>query len=79
VVDSLSYKYEEDMSLFSLSVTLPDWLQVVHEEWLQDPKISIYSTNSMTILQFLQGTLGIMKSFTTKDIYIYASNPNLNP
>jgi hypothetical protein len=40
VVDALSQKYEEDGSLFSLSFIVPDWLQVVHQEWLQDPKIS---------------------------------------
>jgi hypothetical protein len=33
-------KYEEEGSLFSLSFIVPDWLQVVHQEWLQDPKIS---------------------------------------
>jgi hypothetical protein len=40
VVDALSQKYEEEGSLFSLSFIVPDWLQVVHQEWLQDPKIS---------------------------------------
>jgi hypothetical protein len=40
VVDALSQKYEEDGSLFSLSFIVPDWLQVVRQEWLQDPKIS---------------------------------------
>jgi hypothetical protein len=43
------------------------------------PKFLACSTNCNTILQFLQGTLGIMKSFTTKAICIYARNPNLNP
>jgi hypothetical protein len=40
VVDSLSRKYEEDGSLFSLSFIVTDWLQEVHQEWLQDPKLS---------------------------------------
>jgi hypothetical protein len=40
VVDSLSRKYEEDESLFSLSFIVTDWLQAVHQEWLQDPKLS---------------------------------------
>jgi hypothetical protein len=40
VVDALSRKYEEEGSLFSLSFIVPYWLQVVHQEWLQDPKIS---------------------------------------
>jgi hypothetical protein len=40
VVDALSRKYEDEGSLFSLSFIVPDWLQVVHQEWLQDPKIS---------------------------------------
>jgi hypothetical protein len=38
VVDALSRKYEDEGSLFSLSFILLDWLQVVHQEWLQDPK-----------------------------------------
>ena len=40
VAHALSRKYEEDGSLFSLSFIVPDWLQVVRREWLQDPKIS---------------------------------------
>jgi hypothetical protein len=40
VVDALSRKYEEDGSLFSLSFIVTDWLQEVHQEWLQDPKLS---------------------------------------
>jgi hypothetical protein len=39
VVDTLSLKYEDEGSLFSLSFIVPDWLQVVHQEWLHDPKI----------------------------------------
>jgi hypothetical protein len=39
VVDALSRKYEEDGSLFSLSFIVPDWLQAVCQELLQDPKI----------------------------------------
>jgi hypothetical protein len=40
VVDALSQKYEDEGSLFSLSFIVPEWLQAVHQEWLQDPKIS---------------------------------------
>jgi hypothetical protein len=40
VVDALSRKYEDEGYLFSLSFIVPDWLQDVHQEWLQDPKIS---------------------------------------
>jgi hypothetical protein len=40
VADALSRKYEDERSLFSLSFIVPDWLQVVCQEWLQDPKIS---------------------------------------
>jgi hypothetical protein len=40
VVDALSRKYEDEGSLFSLSFIVLDWLQVVHQEWLHDPKIS---------------------------------------
>jgi hypothetical protein len=39
VVDALSRKYEDEGSLFPLSFIVPDWLQVVQWEWLQDPKI----------------------------------------
>jgi hypothetical protein len=40
VVDALSRKYEDEGSLFSLSFIVPDWLQSVRQEWLQDPKSS---------------------------------------
>jgi hypothetical protein len=40
VADALSRKYEDEGSLFSLSFIVPDWLQAVHQEWLQDPKSS---------------------------------------
>jgi hypothetical protein len=40
VADALSQKYEEEGSCFSLSFIVPDWLQVVRQEWLQDPKSS---------------------------------------
>jgi hypothetical protein len=40
VVDALSRKYEEEGSLFSLSFIVADWLQAIHQEWLQDPKLS---------------------------------------
>jgi hypothetical protein len=38
--DALSRKYEDEGTLFSLSLIVPDWLQAVHKEWLQNPKIS---------------------------------------
>jgi hypothetical protein len=41
VVDALSKKYEEEGSLFSLSFIVVNWLQVVHQKWLQDPKLSL--------------------------------------
>jgi hypothetical protein len=40
VEDDLSRKYEYEGSLFSLSFILPYWLQVVRQEWLQDPQLS---------------------------------------
>jgi hypothetical protein len=40
VADALSRKYEYEGSLFSLSFIVPDWLQAVRQEWLQDPKSS---------------------------------------
>jgi hypothetical protein len=38
VVDALSRKYEDKGSLISLSIIVPDWLQAICQEWLQDPK-----------------------------------------
>jgi hypothetical protein len=40
VVDALSWKYEDEGSLFSLSFIVLDWLQDVRQEWIQDPKSS---------------------------------------
>jgi hypothetical protein len=40
MADALSWKYEDKGSLFSLSFIVPNWLQAVHQEWLQDPKSS---------------------------------------
>jgi hypothetical protein len=37
VADALSQKYEDEGSIFSLSFIVPDWLQVVRQEWLKDP------------------------------------------
>jgi hypothetical protein len=39
VVVALSRKYEDEEFIFSLSFIVPDWLEVVRQEWLQDPKI----------------------------------------
>jgi len=54
VVDSLLRKYEEEGSLFSLSFIVADWLQAIHQEWLQDPKISILI---QTLQQYPQASL----------------------
>jgi hypothetical protein len=40
VEDALSWKYEEERSIFSLSFIVLDWIQTVCQEWLQYPKIS---------------------------------------
>jgi hypothetical protein len=40
VADAWSRKYEDEGSLFSLFFIVPDWLQAVCQEWLQDPKSS---------------------------------------
>jgi hypothetical protein len=40
VANALSRKYEDEGSLFYLSFIVLDWLQVVCQEWLQDPKSS---------------------------------------
>jgi hypothetical protein len=39
MADALSWKYEDEGSLFSLSFIVPNWIQVVCQEWIQDPKI----------------------------------------
>jgi hypothetical protein len=52
VANALSRKYEEEGSLFSLSFIVPDWLQAVRQEWLQDTKslhlIQQLQTNSLS-------------------------------
>jgi hypothetical protein len=40
VVDALSRKYEEEGSLIFLSFIVVNWIQIIQQEWLQDPKIS---------------------------------------
>jgi hypothetical protein len=57
VDDALSRKYEDKGSLFSLSFILPDWVQVVHQECLQDPKIS-------SLIQQLQDNSPIYLRYT---------------
>jgi hypothetical protein len=47
VFDALYRKYEDEGSIFSLSLIVPDWLQVIHQEWLHDPK-------SLHLIQQLQ-------------------------
>jgi hypothetical protein len=49
VEDALSHKYEDEGSIFSLPFNVPDWLQVVRQEWLQDPK-------SLQLIQQLQSS-----------------------
>ena len=34
VADALSRQHEEDESLFSLSLLVPNWIEEVHHEWL---------------------------------------------
>jgi hypothetical protein len=70
VADALSKKYEEDGPLFSLSFIVLYWLQVVCQDGCKTPKFLSLSTNCNKILQLLEGTLGTMKSFSTKFIGI---------
>jgi hypothetical protein len=35
VVDALSRQFEEDGSLFALSLPSPGWLEEAHREWLE--------------------------------------------
>jgi hypothetical protein len=63
VVDALSQKYEDEGSLFSLSFIVPDWLQVVRQEWLHDPK-------SLHLIQQLQSNspVSLRYSWLNEDI-----------
>jgi hypothetical protein len=70
VADALSRKYEEEGSLFSLSFIVPDWLQAVRQEWLQDPKSSHLIQQLQTNAPAPQGTLGSRMSFDTKVVCI---------
>jgi hypothetical protein len=47
VVDALSRQHEEEGSLFSLSLSVPDWFEEVRQEWLTH--LTIYN-----IIQHLQ-------------------------
>jgi hypothetical protein len=64
MVNALSQKYEEYRSLFSLSFIVPDWLQVVREEWLQDPKIS-------SLLHQLQHNSSISLGYSWHNEYLH--------
>jgi hypothetical protein len=57
VVDALSQKYEDEGSLFSLSFIVPDWLQVVRQEWLHDPK-------SLHLIQQLQSNSPVSPGYS---------------
>jgi hypothetical protein len=57
VVDTLSRKYEDEGSLFSLSFIVLDWLQAVHQEWLQDPK-------SLHLIQQLQANYPVSLGYS---------------
>jgi hypothetical protein len=57
VVDALSRKYEDEGSLFSLSFIIPNWLHVVHQEWLHDPK-------SLHLIQQLQANSLVSRAYS---------------
>ena len=40
VTNARSRKYEDEGSIFFLSFIVQDWIQAIHQEWLQDPKSS---------------------------------------
>jgi hypothetical protein len=69
VAGALSQKYEDEGSLFSLSI-LPDWLQYVRQEWIRDPKISHMIQQLKSNSPVSQGTLGTMMKFSTKVVCI---------
>jgi hypothetical protein len=57
VADALSRKYEDEGSLFSLSFNVPDWLQVVLQEWIHDPK-------SLHLIQQLQSNSPVSPGYS---------------
>ena len=40
MADALSWQYEDEGSLLSLSAPIRDWLNQARQEWLQDPSTS---------------------------------------
>ena len=64
VADALSRKYEDEGSMFSLSFIVPDWLQVVHQEWMQDPNISF-------LIQQLQDNSPVSPIYTLHNYDIF--------
>jgi len=60
VVDSLSGKYEEEGSLFSISFIIDDWLKLVHHGWFQ------YHENS-SLIQQLEGDTNVSPWYTWKN------------
>jgi hypothetical protein len=56
-VTKLFGKYEDEGSLFSLSFIVPDWLQVVRQEWLHDPK-------SLHLIQQLQSNSPVSPGYS---------------
>jgi hypothetical protein len=63
VADALSHKYEDEGSLFSLSFIVPDSLQAILQEWLQDPKSSQLIQQFQSNAPAFPGTLGSMMKF----------------
>jgi hypothetical protein len=55
--DALSRKYEDEGSIFSLSFIVPDWLQVIRQEWLHDPK-------SLFLIQQLQSNSPVSPGYS---------------
>jgi hypothetical protein len=40
VADALLRKYEDEVSIFALSLPFPNWIEEVQQEWLTHPTIS---------------------------------------
>jgi hypothetical protein len=59
VVDSLSRQFEEDGSLFDLSLPSPGWIKEAHNEWLANNTLR-------QLIQQLQGEPNPPKSYTWK-------------
>ena len=60
VLDALSCLYEDAMPLLSLLVPIPEWLEVSHQQWFNDPPIA-------QLIHTLEETPHTTTKYTYKD------------